>query len=302
MYKTPPTVLCIAGTDPTAGAGLLADLRVCREFEVYGMGVITAVTFQNTVGVRGYRPMQSDDIRAQLSAVLDDIRPDAVKVGMLPTVDAVNAVADAIGWYKLDNVIVDPVMVATSGDSLSTGSAVEAICRRLLPLATLTTPNIPETERLSGIRIRTDGPLEHVEHDCAEAARLIIARHGGRNVLIKSGHLQQYHTTGRAGECVSHNDSHVIDRLYRQDGSGSAIRHRWVDTDNTHGTGCSLSSAIAACLAKGYTLTNAVQHAADWMSAALADGAVMRLGHGHGPAYFNHTIPLDKRQQHENQG
>lgn len=256
------TVLSIAGSDSAAGAGIQADIKSCMAMGVYAMTAITAVTAQNTQGVRCFERVSPELVRAQIDAVCDDIRPDAVKIGMLPDAETVRTVVAALRHHGLAEIVTDPVMVATSGDSLCSGDTLEAL-RELIGMSTLVTPNLSEAAALSGIEIRSD-------KDGAEAARIIMEQTGCPAVLIKGGHA----TADEAGM--------VTDTLYYGDASHS-IRHRLVESPNTHGTGCSLSSAIAACLALDMPLQTACTAAVSWLVEAIAAGSGKQLGHGHGP-------------------
>lgn len=270
MQKHYINVLAIAGSDSGAGAGIQADLKTCLANGVYATTVISAVTAQNTCGVKDFCRIELPMIEAQLDAVITDVRPDAVKTGMLPDDASIALVGEILRKYGMENIVVDPVMVATSGDSLTSGDTGDALMSHLFPLATVVTPNIPEAERLSGLSIRTPD-------DILAAAERIIAKTGVANILIKGGH-----TTAENGL--------ITDVLVGRDGAVTRYEHELLPSNNTHGTGCSLSSAIAANLAKGHDVTEACRQAIGWLSAAIKSGQSLVLGHGHGPV--NHLWEL----------
>jgi hydroxymethylpyrimidine/phosphomethylpyrimidine kinase len=255
--------LTIAGSDSGGGAGIQADLKTFAALGVYGSSVITAVTAQNTLGVTAVHEIPTDIIAAQLDAVLGDIGADAAKTGMLSSAPIIATVAAAVRRYGLTRLVVDPVMVAKSGDRLLREDAVAALRAELLPLALVVTPNIPEAETLAGMAITT-------EEDRREAARRIAA-FGPRNVVVKGGHLE--------GE--------PVDLLY--DGlSFVAIESGpRVDTPNTHGTGCTFASAITAGLARGYDVERAVREAKAYLTEALR--ASYSVGAGHSPVHHFHA-------------
>lgn len=250
--------LTIAGSDPSGGAGIQADLKTFTVFGVYGMSVLTALTAQNTLGVSAIHTLPVDFVRAQIDAVVCDLGCDAVKTGMLATAPIVHAVASALREHRLPALVVDPVMVAQSGAPLLDDDARTAILEELLPLATLVTPNVPEAESLTGQRI-------HDAADMRAAARALIQA-GARACLLKGGHL----TDGPAIDILD--DGGVVHEL-------SAPR---IATAHTHGTGCQLSAAITAHLARGDGLLEAVHAGKRFISVAIEHG--LDLGHGHGPA------------------
>ncbi len=252
-------LLTIAGSDSGGGAGIQADLKTFAAHGGYGMSVLTAVTAQNTLGVTGVHVLPVEMVRAQLDAVLGDLGVDAIKIGMLATAPIVEAVADGLAALRGVPIVLDPVMIAKGGAALLADDAVEAIRERLLPLATLVTPNLPEAERLSGTRIADDD-------DRLAACEQLAAT--GCAVLLKGGH-------GEGDE--------ILDLLWI-DGDAHRFVHPRQHTRATHGTGCTLSSAIAARLARGELLTEAVRGALDYVQAAIA--AAPGLGAGHGP--LNH--------------
>ena len=257
------TALTIAGSDSSGGAGIQADLKTMTANGVYAMSAITALTAQNTTGVTDILESTPRFLSEQLDAVFTDIFPDAVKIGMVSSAELIAVIAAKLKEYKAENIVVDPVMVATSGAKLLRSDAVEALCRELLPLAAVLTPNIPEAEILSGMAITDAAGME-------AAARLISEKYGCA-VLCKGGHKV--------------NDA---DDLLWREGAGKWFHGKRIDNPNTHGTGCTLSSAIASNLAKGYDLDASVERAKSYISGALA--AMLDLGHGSGP--MNHMFAL----------
>ena len=259
---TPPVALTIAGTDPSGGAGLQADLKTFAALRVYGASAITAVVAQNTTGVRDWRAMGPDFVVAQVEVVLDDQPVAAVKTGMLATAEIVLAVAQLAEAGRLPDLVVDPVMVASSGDRLLDAEAERLYVERLLPLAKVVTPNVREAQVLLGSTIAS---LD----DQREAARKLGA-HGPQVVVVKGGHA----VAGTEGEAVD-----VV-----WDGEGlREFRAPRIATQNNHGTGCSFASAIAAGLAKGGELPEVIADAKAYVQRAIAGGAQWRIGAGHGP-------------------
>ena len=256
-------LLTIAGSDSGGGAGVQADLKTFAALGCFGMTAITALTAQNTTGVRAIHAVPLAMLAAQIDAVVEDIGVDAVKIGMLHSAPTIQTVAAALDRHQLRRVVLDPVMVATSGAALIDPSAIAALVRLMFPLALLVTPNLDEAALLVG------RPL-HTEADMADAARQLLAM-GARAVLLKGGHL--------AGNTVA-------DLLLQAGAPPLWLRAPRIDTPNTHGTGCTLSSAIAARLALGDDLAQAVQKARDFVREALAAGADVRTGAGSGP--LNH--------------
>ena len=257
------TALTIAGSDSSGGAGIQADIKTMTANGVYAMSAITALTAQNTTGVYGILESTPEFLAQQLDCVFTDIYPDAVKTGMVSSTALIEVIADKLKEYRARNIVVDPVMVATSGSRLISQEAVDALKERLLPLATLLTPNIPEAQVLSGLEITDAAGMER-------AARTISEQYGCA-VLCKGGH-----------------QIHDADDLLWRDGAGKWFRGRRIQNPNTHGTGCTLSSAIASNLAKGYDLDQAVERAKAYISGAL--GAMLDLGAGSGP--MDHTFAL----------
>ena len=257
------TALTIAGSDCSGGAGIQADLKTMTMNGVYAMSVLTALTAQNTTGVRSITEVAPDFLTDQMDAVFEDIRPDAVKIGMVASGALIDVIAERLVYYKAENVVVDPVMVATSGVKLMAEEALAVLKEKLLPLATLVTPNIPEAEILAERSIEN-------EEDMLAAAKQISEAYPCA-VLCKGGH--------------SINDAN--DLLYAN-GELIWFEGKRIDNPNTHGTGCTLSSAIASNLAKGFSLVESVQRAKDYISGALA--AMLDLGEGSGP--MNHAFDL----------
>lgn len=263
MSSTIPIALTIAGSDSGGGAGIQADLKTFHAFGCFGTSAITAVTVQNTRGVSGVHAIPVDVVRAQVRAVAEDLPPAACKTGMLATAELVRAVAESIREHRLPNYVLDPVMVATSGDRLLDADAQATILEVLLPLAACVTPNLDEAALLVGEPVEEDEAMRR-------AARLLVER-GARSALLKGGHLRS---------------AELVDVLF--DGRDF---HEWrrpkLDTRSTHGTGCTLSAAIAAGLAHGRSLRQAVEDALDYVQRAMA--AAPGLGGGHGP--LNHLVP-----------
>ena len=255
--------LSIAGTDPSGGAGIQADLKTMTMNDVFAMSAVTALVAQNTTGVKEIVEVTPAFLGAQIDAVFEDIPPDAVKIGMVASCGLIEKIAERLEFYRAKNIVVDPVMVATSGDRLISEEAVGTLKTRLLPLAAVATPNIPEAEILSGMTIRGEADIE-------AAARQISDAYGCA-VLLKGGH----------------NINDANDFLYAN-GAGTWFFGTRIDNPNTHGTGCTLSSAIASNLALGRDLEAAVERAKAYLSGAL--GAMLNLGQGSGP--LDHTFAL----------
>ena len=280
-HKTAFRALSIAGSDSGGGAGIQADLKTFAALGCYGMSAITAVTAQNTLGVHAIAPVPVNVVSAQIGAVLEDIGANAIKIGMLFSAELIRAVADSLRpWTGRIPVVLDPVMVAQSGDALSQDDFSEALRGELLPLACLVTPNLPEAEKLLGREIPAEG---------METAARDLASLGCPNVLLKGGHL--------AGEdCDDLLFLGEEQRLVRLPG-------KRILTRNNHGTGCTLSSAIAAGLARGLPLVEAVVQAKTYLTAALQAGAAMQIGQGHGPVRHFYALfpenPENKQQQEQ---
>ena len=261
------TALSIAGSDCSGGAGIQADIKTMTMNGVYAMSAITAMTAQNTTGVRTIQESTPEFMKQQIDAVFEDIYPNAVKIGMVASSELICVIADRLRYYNAKNVVIDPVMVASAGSSLMKQRAVQTLVQELLPLSTLVTPNIPEAQVLSGMSIASKA-------DMVTAAKEIGDRYHCA-VLLKGGH--------------SINDAN--DLLYT-DGELIWFEGKRIHNPNTHGTGCTLSSAIASNLAKGYSLAESVQRAKDYVSGALA--AMLNLGKGSGP--MNHAFALPMNQ------
>ena len=257
------TALTIAGSDSSGGAGIQADIKTMTANGVYAMSAITALTAQNTTGVTGIMEVTPEFLSLQLEAIFTDIYPDAVKTGMVSSGELIKTISATLKKYNARNIVVDPVMVATSGAKLISDEAIEILKAELLPLATVITPTIPEAEVLSGMTIKN-------EEDMIAAAKAIYEKFNC-NVLLKGGHQI--------------NDAN--DLLYR-DGGYVWFKGKRIDNSNTHGTGCTLSSAIASNLAKGENLDDAVKHAKDYISGALA--YMLDLGRGSGPLAHCYNI------------
>ncbi|MEE9912411.1 MAG: bifunctional hydroxymethylpyrimidine kinase/phosphomethylpyrimidine kinase [Deltaproteobacteria bacterium] len=258
--KGPFKVLCVGGSDAGGGAGIQADLKAVHACGGYGTSVITALTAQNTLGVQDIFPVPPKFIAAQLDAVLSDIGADAVKTGMLMTAGAVHALVHRIEQYKLTNVVVDPVMIAKGGRAMMQEAAKQTIIKKLLPLTRLITPNIPEAESLANMKIRSVAAMKK--------AAVAIFDLGVKNVVIKGGHLPGRKSFGST------------DILY--DGKEFyEFSADWIETKNTHGTGCTYASALAAGLAQGKNIFQAVEQAKRMVTQAIEQS--LCLGHGHGP-------------------
>lgn len=261
-----PRVLSIAGSDSGGGAGIQADLKTFSALGCFGMTAITALTAQNTCGVRAIHAVPPQMLRDQIDAVMEDIGADAVKIGMLHSPEIVLTVAEAIDRYAMTNVVFDPVMVATSGAVLIDNAALDVLVRELFPRATVITPNLDEAALLVGRALTTSQDME-------QAARALLDK-GARAVLIKGGHLP--------GDTV-------IDLLVMKSGEKFWMQAPRIHSPNTHGTGCTLSSAMAAHLALGASLVEAVQHARVFVREALQAGAQVRNGKGSGPLNHGHA-------------
>ena len=267
--------MTIAGSDSCGGAGIQADIKTITCNKVYAMSAITALTAQNTTGVFGIMEVEPEFLQKQIDAVVTDIFPDSVKVGMVSSAALIKIVAFSVKKYGLKNVVVDPVMVATSGAKLMGDDALEALKTELLPLATLVTPNIPEAEILSGIKILS-------EKDMESAAKKIFEQHGSA-VLLKGGH-----SVNDANDFLFLGESGKVDDANLKNVDGIWFFGKRIDNPNTHGTGCTLSSAIAANLAKGEPIVSAVKNAKAYISGAL--NAMLDLGKGSGPMAHNWNI------------
>lgn len=257
------TALTIAGSDSSGGAGIQADIKTMTVNGVFAMSAVTALTAQNTTGVTGIMEVSPEFLKNQIDCIFTDIRPDAVKIGMVSSAELIRAIAEKLTEYRAENIVVDPVMVATSGSKLISDDAIDTLKEKLLPMADILTPNIPEAEVLSGIEVKTEQDM------ILAAEKISTAYHCA--VLLKGGHQL--------------NDAN--DLLYKDGG------YRWfygkrINNPNTHGTGCTLSSAIASNLAKGFSMEASVERAKAYISGAL--GAMLDLGKGSGP--MNHAFAV----------
>lgn len=261
VYNT-RTALTIAGSDCSGGAGIQADIKTMQAHGVYAMSAITALTAQNTTGVTSINEVPAEFIAQQIDMVFSDIRPDAVKIGMISSDETAAVIAERLKYWKADNIVVDPVAVATSGSALSNERAYETVKKLLFPISEIVTPNIPEAELITGIKINDLADMQ-------KSAEMIVEKYGC-NVFLKGGHLK---------------DS-ADDLLYRNNGKYKWFEGRKIDNSNTHGTGCTLSSAIAANLAYDFELAGAVEYAKQFVRDAL--GFDFNLGKGNGP--LNHSL------------
>lgn len=267
MKKHYKRVLTIAGSDPSGGAGIQADLKTFSACGCYGMSAIVAVVDENTVGVTGVHPVPVDFVTGQIRSVLDDIGADAVKIGMLHSSELIRAVRETLAAYDIRNIVLDPVMVATSGDRLLQEEAIATLQEELVPFVRVITPNIPEAEILLGRKIAGQEELPQVARELSFGRKV--------SVLLKAGHLH---------------DTELIDVFYNAEtDKATPLRSMRLDTPNTHGTGCTLSSAVAAFLAHGLPLDEAVVCAKEYINAAIIAGAEYEIGKSHGPVhhFFN---------------
>ena len=261
------TVLTIAGTDPTGGAGVQADLKTFMAHNVYGMSIITALVAQNTLGVKDIMNVTPDFLEEQFDCVFNDIFPDALKIGMVSETELIHTIVKKLKQYHARHIVVDPVIVSTSGSRLIEDSALDALKYELIPLSEIITPNIPEAEVLTGKKIKS-------KEDMIRAAQDIRQWYQG-DILIKGGHFED-----RADDLLYHNNEKIW------------LECEHIDNPNTHGTGCTLSSAIASHLASGYDMITSVRKAKDYISGALK--ANLDLGHGSGP--LNHCWNLKQKR------
>lgn len=275
-----PRVLVIAGSDSGGGAGIQADIKAITAFGCHAMTAITAITAQNTLGVQGVHPIPTDMVLQQMESVISDIGVDAVKIGMIGSAETAAAVADRLAALDGVPIVFDPVMVATSGSALADDATIAAF-ERLMAIATLVTPNLPELEALVGRSIQDEVAIQ-------EAAEVLMSKTGSNAVLVKGGHLilhgRTYGTSVDGMPFDYDNAKLVFDFLYEQD-SGGWREHGWfdlrIDTPHTHGTGCTLASAIATGLGQGWDLIDAIERARKYVREALT--LAPGLGHGHGP-------------------
>ena len=261
--------LTIAGSDPSGGAGIQADLKTFSALGVYGMSAIVAVVDENTVGVTGVHPIPVDFVSGQIRSCLDDIGADAIKIGMLHSSELIRAVRDTLGDYDNMNIVLDPVMVATSGDPLLESEAVQTLREELIPAVAVITPNTNEAELLLNAKISGQNDLPDMARELGNLGPQL-------SVLLKAGHLEGDTLTdifynGKTGELIP-------------------LTSKKIATVNTHGTGCTLSSAMAAFLAKGASLNDAARMAKDYIAAAITAGAKYQIGKGHGPVHHFHNL------------
>lgn len=255
--------LTIAGSDSGGGAGIQADIKAFSANGIYGMSAITAITAQNTRGVTDIHPVPVEIIKSQIAAVMDDIGTDAIKIGMLHSSKVIRKVVEILNEYNPSNIVIDPVMVATSGDKLLQDEAIETLIKEMLPIATVITPNLPEAEIILGHEIKT-------EEQFFEAARE-LSQTKAKAILLKAGHFQ---------------NEKLTDVLYISETDETIkIPGKRINTKNTHGTGCTLSSAIAAQLAHGFNLKTAIQKGIEYIHQSIQAGSNFQLGSGHGPVH-----------------
>lgn len=265
--STIPIALTIAGSDSGGGAGIQADLKSFSANRAYGASVITALTAQNTLGVTGVHDVPANFISAQMDSVFSDLEIDAVKIGMLSQVQVIEAVASGLAKHKAKNIVFDPVMVTTSGDSLLADDAVEAIQTILMPMSDLLTPNLYETAKLTG------QPLATSNDEMVKQADILLEA-GAKAVLVKGGHSEN-------NNCADY---------YKSSSEKTWLTAERIKTENTHGTGCSLSSAIAANLAHGMTMQTALEKSKEWLTGAIANSDQLNIGKGAGPVHHFHNL------------
>lgn len=275
MKHTYRRALTIAGSDPSGGAGVQADLKTFSALGVYGASAIVAVVDENTVGVTGVHPIPAPFVAGQIRSVLSDIGADAIKIGMLHDSELIQTVRHTLDEYpEVTNIVLDPVMVATSGDALLLPEAVTTLRDLLIPAATVITPNLPEASLLLG---KTLDSQDQLADAARELSRLGDPSRGGVSVMLKAGHLEGIDT--------------LTDYFYEAPtGRLTPLTSKKISTPNTHGTGCTLSSAIAAFLARGYDLTEAARSAKSYLASALEAGAEYNIGHGHGPVHHFYAL------------
>ena len=269
LYNTSkePKILSIAGSDSGGGAGIQADLKTFSALGCYGMSVVTAVTAQNTTDVRGVYPMSAEQVGEQTRAVLEDIGADAIKLGMLFSPEIIRETARCLRDWPEIPVVLDPVMIAKSGDRLLQDEAVQALSEELFPLAAIVTPNIPEAEVLSGMALANVSSSVRDDADALSPMAHALLAKGAQSVVMKGGHLD---------------GDEAVDMLFHE-GKTWTFRHPRVYTQNTHGTGCTYSSAIASALGHGLDTPDAVKLANEYLYEAICAGAERNIGHGHGP-------------------
>ena len=263
-----PVILSIAGSDCSGGAGIQADIKTISALGGYAASAITAITVQNTLGVRAVQSISPDMVRGQIEAVMDDLQPVAIKIGMINDIKIVRVISDCLQKYSPAYVVYDPVMVSTSGKKLMTDEAIEEIKKELLPLVTLITPNIDEAKVLTGKSI-------HNIQDMQAAAKMLTDDYQ-TNILLKGGHLE---------------GDNMCDLLHTSEFIYHIYEEKKIESHNLHGTGCTLSSAIATYLAKGYPMRESIQHAKTYITQAIIAGKELNIGHGNGPLWhFPDTV------------
>ena len=260
--KHHPVILSIAGSDCSGGAGIQADIKAISALGGYAASAITAITVQNTLGVHTVQAMSPEIVRGQIEAVMEDLQPVALKIGMINDIQIVRVISDCIRKYTPQYIVYDPVMVSTSRQKLMTDEAIEEIKKELLPLVTLATPNLDETAVLIG------NPIHNIQ-EMQEAAKL-LTEHYHINILIKGGHLE---------------GDQMCDLLYSPDHTYYIYEEKKIESKNLHGTGCTLSSAIASYLAKGYSMKDSICHAKEYITHAIIAGKNLNIGHGNGPLW-----------------
>lgn len=262
-------VLSIAGSDSGGGAGIQADIKAISANACYASTAITAITVQNTLGVTDIHAIPTHILQAQIDVVLEDIGADCVKIGMLHNSETINAVCKSLEKASVTNIVLDPVMVATSGNKLLQDEAIETLKTRLIPMSRVITPNIPEAELLLG------KPIEK-QSELSGSARELSKKFNGISVLLKAGHLE---------------DEELIDVFYNAEKDEAIeLKSKRIYTRNTHGTGCTLSSAMAAFLARNFDLSEAAKKAKNYIDQAIIDGAEYKIGGGHGPVHHFHKF------------
>ena len=270
----PPIALTIAGFDPSGGAGVVADIKTFTAFDCFAVAAVTSLTFQNTTGVLGAAHQTAETVRAQVMPVIEDFSVACAKTGMLPTREVIAEVARLFLETELPAPVVDPVIRSTSGYDLIDDDALSALVRKLMPLARVVTPNIPEAERITGLVIEDEEGMRR--------AALVMREMGARAVLVKGGHLKEKAEGGRRKAEDAPSATDVLD----DEGRVTVFQEEWIETTSTHGTGCTLSAAIAACLGRGLKLEEAIETAKRFATNAIRQAP--GIGHGHGP--INNTI------------
>ena len=265
-------VLTIAGSDCSGGAGIQADIKTISALGCYAASAITAVTVQNTQGVTAVHAVPPEIVAGQIRAVMDDIKPKAVKIGMVNDAETIKAIADALADYDIEHIVVDPVMVSTSGSKLMQDDAIKVFIERLLPMSTLITPNIYEAEILAGKKITDEDAMNDVAGE--------ILSKGAEAVLIKGGHIEGDKKVDLLYNAIRKTEARSSELTMM---IGDSFESETVETRNTHGTGCTLSAAIASNLAMGLGINKAIDKAKYWLTSALIAGADVEIGSGHGP-------------------